>query len=274
MEPHVAVIGAGAAGMTAARELHRCGYRVTIYEASDRIGGRLYTEANPSDEDAAGMEMGAMRMPFFGEPGDKNCILEHYLLTEPGTGHAAEHALFPNPGSAPGNTGIYLNDGLGPKSAFSKPCLIDWKAGQDPDNKEIKNLSAKVTRYVTKFTEKVQEVYVKPSHDWERLWNNIRAYYQDKTFDEVVKLPVVNKFGDDGKFGGMGLDTSEAELLYTIGTGDGSWGAFYPVSALAACIQGNMVVVTTSSCVRRSIQLSAHSIWRGITWPFTLGRGT
>jgi len=39
----IAVIGAGAAGMTAARELYRCGFDVTIFESSDRIGGRLFT---------------------------------------------------------------------------------------------------------------------------------------------------------------------------------------------------------------------------------------
>lgn len=40
---HVIVIGAGMAGLTAARVLHDAGVDVTVLEARDRIGGRAYT---------------------------------------------------------------------------------------------------------------------------------------------------------------------------------------------------------------------------------------
>src|SRR6476646_10669480 len=40
---HFVVVGAGAAGLMAARELARAGKRVTILEARDRFGGRIYT---------------------------------------------------------------------------------------------------------------------------------------------------------------------------------------------------------------------------------------
>src|SRR4029077_2692567 len=39
---HFVVIGAGAAGLMAARELARAGKRVTVLEARDRCGGRIY----------------------------------------------------------------------------------------------------------------------------------------------------------------------------------------------------------------------------------------
>ena len=40
----VVVIGAGAAGLTAANELKKAGLSVAVLEARDRAGGRLWTD--------------------------------------------------------------------------------------------------------------------------------------------------------------------------------------------------------------------------------------
>ena len=40
---HIVVIGAGAAGLMAARELSLAGRKVTILEARDRCGGRIHS---------------------------------------------------------------------------------------------------------------------------------------------------------------------------------------------------------------------------------------
>ena len=37
--PKVCVVGAGASGIAATKALHSCGFDVTAYEASDRVGG-------------------------------------------------------------------------------------------------------------------------------------------------------------------------------------------------------------------------------------------
>ncbi len=40
---HVVVVGAGLAGLTCARRLRQLGFRVTVLEARDRVGGRIFT---------------------------------------------------------------------------------------------------------------------------------------------------------------------------------------------------------------------------------------
>ncbi len=53
----VVIIGAGAAGLAAARELHDKGLDVVVLEARDRIGGRVWTHHDP--EAPVPIEMGA-----------------------------------------------------------------------------------------------------------------------------------------------------------------------------------------------------------------------
>src|SRR5712675_979065 len=54
---HFIVVGAGAAGLMMARELARAGKRVTILEARDRCGGRIFPL--PADEFGYRAEGGA-----------------------------------------------------------------------------------------------------------------------------------------------------------------------------------------------------------------------
>jgi len=58
----VAVVGAGAAGMSAANLLLKVGLKPVVYEQSNRIGGRTYSK-NFSQDPAAMCELGAMRIP-------------------------------------------------------------------------------------------------------------------------------------------------------------------------------------------------------------------
>jgi monoamine oxidase len=48
MPTDVLIIGAGAAGLSAALELSRAGFRVEILEARDRVGGRMFSRHDPT----------------------------------------------------------------------------------------------------------------------------------------------------------------------------------------------------------------------------------
>jgi monoamine oxidase len=68
----VAVVGAGVAGLTAALELSLSGHNVSIYEASNRVGGRILTYRNLTYGYMT--ELGAMRLPL-----DVHTLLRTYI---------------------------------------------------------------------------------------------------------------------------------------------------------------------------------------------------
>eukprot|EP00752_Nemacystus_decipiens_P000155 g155.t1 len=241
----VAVIGAGAAGMTAARELYRAGFRVTVFEASDRISGRLYTNPIPGNY-ITSAEFGAMRMPFFdggagsGSAGaSTNSLLAYYLnkdQTYPGAGTPTQAVLsdFPNPGAAAGGTGIFINNGLGPNDVYSQPTLIDWPAGAPPQNPDLQTVQQKVTDFIDLVNGIVPAAFATNDSTWPDLWAQIANNYDKMSFGDMVYTDAITpaEYAGDGWFGGFGMNDYEAGLLYTIGTGDGSWGAFYNIAAL------------------------------------------
>ncbi|HEY0044165.1 MAG TPA: NAD(P)/FAD-dependent oxidoreductase [Allosphingosinicella sp.] len=92
---NVAVIGSGGAGLAAAYELLRCGLSVALFEATDRIGGRLF--ASPSSSGSGNLfEMGAMRFT----PSER--LLHYYSNLFNATGVTKivfdDENAFPDPG--------------------------------------------------------------------------------------------------------------------------------------------------------------------------------
>ena len=132
----VAIIVAGIAGLTAARELFRSGFaNIDIFEADRRLGGRTYSI--PVAGQHTVYEMGAMRMPFFDAPDKPNSVLGYYAKA-----FGITTQDFPDPGSTVADTGIYLNGGLGPapgSGGASTPELLIWtKTMKEPPTDELK----------------------------------------------------------------------------------------------------------------------------------------
>ncbi|KAF5713145.1 amino-acid oxidase [Fusarium globosum] len=68
-KPTVTIVGAGVSGLCAGYELKKAGFKVTILEASSRVGGRVKTFREPTFARGLHGEGGAMRIPA-----------NHYLL--------------------------------------------------------------------------------------------------------------------------------------------------------------------------------------------------
>lgn len=227
----VAIVGGGIAGMTAARELFRAGIgTLDIFEASDRIGGRNYSEPVPGQATTM-YEMGAMRIPFFDEPGSKNCVLDYYRQV-----FGIQTVPFPDP-HAPGvaQTGIYVNDGRGPDPSkpLAQPELLIWEADEKlPPTTFLKAILAKWSHFATLVTNAAGPVY--GTSGWPELWQATVNNYWTMNFRDLVFLPAIERYDSNnpGNFGGLGMNEAQADAFYTIGAGDGSWGAFYDISAL------------------------------------------
>ncbi|KAH6780956.1 polyamine oxidase 2 [Perilla frutescens var. hirtella] len=91
--PSVIVIGAGMAGITAARALHDASFQVTLLESRNRIGGRVHTDYSfgfPIDLGASWLHgvckenplasvIGRLGLPLYRTSGDNSVLYDHDL---------------------------------------------------------------------------------------------------------------------------------------------------------------------------------------------------
>ncbi|PRQ10881.1 amine oxidase [Corynebacterium sp. 13CS0277] len=177
----VSVLGAGFAGLIAARELERLGFEVQVFEARDRIGGRTWTDERMGQS----LEMGGtwvhwMQPYVWGEcvrygaeiypspiceeaywiAGDtvySGCEADVDRLIEPIQDHifAGSRELFPYPHApwtkagdlAPLDVGVVMDSVTGPDSPFTAEqiALADsyWSAGYNGPTPTASPLMAK-----------------------------------------------------------------------------------------------------------------------------------
>lgn len=236
-EHRICIVGAGVTGLTAARELLRCGFtNITLIEQSQRIGGRHLTVLNETGDHkqpSTPFEMGAMRMPFFNRTGeapkDGRSLMAYYAKL-----FDLRTANFSNPGTPWVNaTGIYLREGQ--LMDNDDPTLLIWQNREGttpPPTSALRDVHDKWHRFAERMTQHVASAYGGPG--WVAFWAAIVERYHRLSFRDLVGLPAIAKWdeADPGDFGGMGMTDDESAIFYSIGIGDGSWGAFYDVCCL------------------------------------------
>jgi len=184
----VAVIGAGAAGLTAAFELARVGIEPVVYEASDRIGGRLYSYRFPKDANAVA-ELGAMRFP------PTAATLNYYLKT-----FGLETRIFPDPLVVP--TILYIN---------SERHICRNEA-------ELPLPLKRVSKKWTDLTDCIIVEKQKKIHDADSLrdfWQEQVDRYTNVTFYQALRE---NGWSSEeiGLFGSLGLGTGGFDSVYNV----------------------------------------------------------
>ena len=200
----VAIVGSGLAGTTAGFELLKIGLQPVIIEASDRLGGRFYSQCfkNADGTDAPEFsELGGMRFPPTG------AAFFHYLkMLEIET-----DSEFPNPGQV--HTTLEF-----------KGETIQWPAGQDaPDHPVLKTVAQDFKRFITPLVDEMEDARKDNDRDRMRqIWQrHIREYKKESFLSGVTKglKKLGIEWSDEQKdaFGALGIGTGGFGPLYEVG---------------------------------------------------------
>jgi tryptophan 2-monooxygenase len=101
-----------------------------------------------------------------------------------------------------------------------------------PPDEALQTVYGKWTAFATRMIRQITQVYA--TQEWESVWAAIVERYERVSFRELVVMPIIEAWNEEkpGDFGGLGMTSNESTLFYSIGIGDGSWGAFYDVCSL------------------------------------------
>ncbi len=231
----VLIVGAGASGLIAAYELLKAGVKVSIFEATDRVGGRMcsvqYNKESPIDH--AVFELGCMRFPR------SSATLFHYfkkfgIETKPN---------FPDPGVFGVNAELYYQNKLiewpspkeegkrsQPDSKLFKQIGIDFNnmliyLVGDPDNLNSSSKNeGKLYSYWNGYQNgplETRESYKKKTID---CWQKLIDQYKDVSFEQGIFTLgqntniVMNKWTQNemDAFGALGVGSGGFSPLFNI----------------------------------------------------------
>jgi tryptophan 2-monooxygenase len=225
----VAVIGSGGAGLSAAYELLRCGFSVTLYEATDRIGGRLYTSPSATG-DGNVFELGAMRFT----PSEQ--VLHYYADVFNASGASTitfDTGAFPDPGvyltyiAFQGQTYIYDPNSavhVLPPSYYT--CGDGWELFLEngftsADGTITLTAPNQITEWLADAT---QASASKVQAAWQAY---IDAFANTTLYEAAVRM-----FTDDNAPGGVKWTETDFEFFGALGTGFGGMGPLFPLCFL------------------------------------------
>jgi len=224
----VAVVGSGGGGLAAAYELLRCGVNVTLYEAGERVGGRLFSQPSATN-DGNLFEMGAMRFT----PSER--VLHYYsnIFNQSGAANIVyDIGPFPDPGvnltyiAFQGQT--YIFD---PSSQSNQlPASFDtvgqgWQAlVQDGF------VSADGTINLTA-ADQITQWLVDPAANLGDITSAWQAYI-DAFANSSLYEAMVRIFTDPNAPGGVVWQQIDFEFFGALGTGFGGFGPLFPICFL------------------------------------------
>lgn len=153
---NITVVGAGISGLVTASLLKEAGHNVTVLEANNRVGGRIFTDRT-SFYGGQYMELGAMRIPSI-----------HLLVLEYIKKFNLPVEEFIN--STP-NDIIYVNDVRTIQSVYEKnPDILEFPTSQSEKGKTAEYLAQYAMQPVTDFIKK------DPKKNWEIVIKELDRY--------------------------------------------------------------------------------------------------
>lgn len=198
----VAIIGAGAGGMAAAYELHRAGIKVTVLEATHRIGGRTWSQMFDRRGNAPPLwgELGAMRVPL------SNKLFWYYA------------------GQLGVKTGSFPDPGVAPTLLYYENRAYPWQPNQPPPG-PFKQIQADFGAFAGQFIEKVWTPWYNGGAEPDRA--QVIAAWQSY-IDRYCNTSVY-----DALMAGLPQWTNrEMDAFSALGVGSGGFGTQYRVGNL------------------------------------------
>jgi len=210
----VLVVGAGISGLVAAYELLRMGLHPVVMEASERIGGRLYSKRLGNPDNPVICELGGMRFPVSAK------TLYYYFDK---VGMSSNSTEFPNPGTSAAVSTVVDYNGDAP---------VYYEA-ENPNFKKPAKYEQIESQFFSNFLggepfyfEEMEKAMTEGSLDQlkiKQIWNNLIGTEQS-SWDDVSFFAALKKLS--------GWNREDIELFGQIGFGTGGWNTDFPNSIL------------------------------------------